>query len=320
MKIPLTPLKKAFTDRIRRYLTLKSMRQQDLARDMQVSNSAISQIMSGRMVPNMNQLKRMCEILGINESETQEMCDWLMQIRTGNEMEPVIPAGNDVLRTYRARRGVSISQLSKRTGVSIARLTELENNCNITPSLEDARRLASVLECNVEELIGACQQRRYIPETPYASRSFQEIREPVLPYTVRPPQSQFQPQGMLLPLIQINLLRDLFLQDPALSSLDTIETMLRVPQKLAGALAMVVADGELLGMSPDLELNILLGSNQAKIGSLVLYLSADNERFGLFRLTNAGLEDCLHAGQVVAVDMINVPLIPVMEITIRSKN
>ena len=58
----ITPLKKMFGERIRMYLVTNKIRQQELARRLSVSSSAVSQMLTGKIVPSMQQLDKICEV------------------------------------------------------------------------------------------------------------------------------------------------------------------------------------------------------------------------------------------------------------------
>jgi len=57
------------------------------------------------------------------------------------------------LRNLRSERGLSLSELSRRSGVSVSAIRQLEHGEN-SPSIRTVEKLARGLSCTVGELLG----------------------------------------------------------------------------------------------------------------------------------------------------------------------
>jgi XRE family transcriptional regulator, master regulator for biofilm formation len=58
------------------------------------------------------------------------------------------------IKDLRERKGYSLSELAKRSGVSKSYLSQIERNLQVNPSLQLLSKLAISLDCSVDELLG----------------------------------------------------------------------------------------------------------------------------------------------------------------------
>ena len=126
------------------------MRQLDLAEALDLSPSAVCQMLSGKISPNLKQLDVIMAKLSLDRSECAELRDCLSRIRSGDE-ELRSPL-NDFIRTSRTQRGLSIEQLAEMSAIPADTLMMLENSFNAQPTPTEAIRLAAIFDCNVSEL------------------------------------------------------------------------------------------------------------------------------------------------------------------------
>ena len=173
----ITELKKKLGALIRAHLKQSRLRQLDIAAALELSPSAISQMLSGRMVPSLAQLDMMCEKMALNRRQSAELRDCLARIRTG-ESDISSPL-NDFLKSARIRRGLSLRQLSDMTGIPAVDLKMLETRVGVRPNPSEAVRLSAVLDCDLAELWSSAPP----PAAPEFSHDG-ELREGV-PYLAR---------------------------------------------------------------------------------------------------------------------------------------
>ena len=143
-------LKKHFSTLLKGYVKRSQVRQLEIAKQLDISASAVSQMLSGRVVPNLKQLEEITLMLTLSRFECAELRDCLARIRSGDEglRSPL----NDFIRSSRIRSGLSLGQLSEMTGIPAEHLEMLENKLNVQPSPYEAVRLAAVFECNINDL------------------------------------------------------------------------------------------------------------------------------------------------------------------------
>ena len=132
----------------------------DIAVALGISPSAVSQMLSGRMTPNLKQLDVITRTLALERSECAELRDFLMRIRSGDEQlrSPL----NEFIKSSRIRCGLSVEQLSQISGIKLETLLMLENKLNVQPTPNEAVRLAAIFDCNLSELWQS------VPESPPA--------------------------------------------------------------------------------------------------------------------------------------------------------
>lgn len=147
-----TPLKQQFLHLLRDVMRRNGVRQADVARHLNMSASAMSQVMSGVMLPSQRRLDQMFEFLHPDLEEAEELQHMLYWLRSGRDS--LTSGSNRRLFMLRCRSGMSIRQLSESTGMTGARLRKLENAAGACPTSEEATKLAGALGCSTDELIG----------------------------------------------------------------------------------------------------------------------------------------------------------------------
>lgn len=147
---PVTDLKKHFGSLLKKYIRESSCRQVDIAAALELSPSAVSQMVSGRMCPNLKQLDVITRTLSLDRTACAELRDCLMRIRSGDDQmrSPL----NDFIKSERIRCGLTVEQLSQVCGIKQDTLIMLENKLNVQPTPWEAVRLAAIFNCNLSEL------------------------------------------------------------------------------------------------------------------------------------------------------------------------
>ena len=143
-------LKKHFGDQLKQCIKKSNVRQVDVAEALGLSPSAVSQMLSGRIVPKLGQLDVIMQLLSLDRCVCADLRDCLARIRSGDE-ELRSPL-NDFIKSSRTECGLSIAKLSEMSGIPEENLIMLENRLNIQPTPYEAVRLAAIFNCNVSEL------------------------------------------------------------------------------------------------------------------------------------------------------------------------
>ena len=143
-------LKEHFGCLLRGYIKAANIRQLDLAVALDLSPSAISQMLSGKMSPNLKQLDTIMEKLSLDRNACAELRDCLSRIRSGDEnlRSPL----NDFIKSARTKQGLSQENLSQMSGIPLENLVMLETRLNVQPTPDEAVRLAAIFKCSVSEL------------------------------------------------------------------------------------------------------------------------------------------------------------------------
>ncbi len=149
--MPITPLKTKFGKLIRDYLRDAEIRQNDLAARLQISGSAVSQMLHGKIVPNQQQLNVICELLELDRAQAYELQSMLSCIRTG--AENMRSPFNEVMFSLRCQRGLTHQQLANLSGIPASHLQVFENCFEAVPTLDEASKLAPILGCTPAALL-----------------------------------------------------------------------------------------------------------------------------------------------------------------------
>ena len=157
----ISPLKRQFGARLRELILASSVRQCVLAKALQISNSAVSQMLIGKIIPRHGQLKTFCEILHLTPDEELELSSMLLNIRNG--VSNLRSRFNQMFSSLRRERGISIEQLAKSSGIPAERLQLFENCYDVMPLIGEVNRLASELQCSPQDLLLAAGLGRTIP-------------------------------------------------------------------------------------------------------------------------------------------------------------
>ena len=146
----LSDLKIHFGNMLKKHIKDSKVRQLDIAAALELSASAVSQMLSGRIVPSMKQLDTMTRLLQLDRNVCAELRDCLMRIRSGDEYmrSPL----NDFIRSARIRCGLTVKQLAVMTGIPEENLNMLESCLNVQPTPHEAVRLSAIFGCSVNEL------------------------------------------------------------------------------------------------------------------------------------------------------------------------
>ena len=145
-----TDLKAQFCKQLKKYIKNAGVKQCELASALKMSASAVSQMLSGLIVPNVKQLDIIMEKIALDRVTCAVLRDYLIRIRSGEEdlRSPL----NDFIRDSRIKAGLSIEELSEQSGIPVEDLNNLENMLAMQPMPSEAARLAAVFNCDISEL------------------------------------------------------------------------------------------------------------------------------------------------------------------------
>lgn len=190
-----SPLRLQFGAKLRAMILKSPRKQCDLAKALDISNSAVSQMLIGKIIPRHTQLKVMCDLLALTRDEELELSSLLLNIRNG-ESNPR-SRFNQMFSAACRERGVTIPQLAVLTGVPSARLQLFENCFDAVPLLDEISRIAPVLNCTPEDMMLAAGLGR--PATDHSGSL--RISEPEAEYHA-------ENSAGLLPLIELSSLKN----------------------------------------------------------------------------------------------------------------
>lgn len=125
-------------------LQAAGLRQLDLAQHLQVSTSAVSQMLNGKTAPAAVHLDKIFQLLNCSRNQAFIMRDLLARIRSG--MHELRSPVNEFIKSTRKQHGLSLSRLSALTKIPVGELRILETCSTVIPSGEQIARLAEVLE------------------------------------------------------------------------------------------------------------------------------------------------------------------------------
>lgn len=114
---------------------------QELARRTQLSVSYLSEIERGTKTPSLKTLEKIAGSLNVPKSQLIEDTD-----------RAAISLG-ERLRLVREERGLSLSELAEKAGISPSYLSEIERD-NVYPAIHTLKLLANSLKVSVSSLIG----------------------------------------------------------------------------------------------------------------------------------------------------------------------
>ena len=145
-------LKQQFVRLLRDILIRSGVRQKDLVRHLGISASAMSQMLSGLLIPTPKRLDQMFELLRPRVEDAEKLQHMIYWLRSGRNR---MPSGmNRRLFMLRCQRGLSVSQLSAACGISEARLRRLERFPSVRMSVAEEAALAEVFGCSDGYLSG----------------------------------------------------------------------------------------------------------------------------------------------------------------------
>lgn len=131
-----------FSEKIKAHLKEAKVKQTLLSRKLQITPSAVSQMLKCNIVMSLKQLQTICEYINLSEKDTVELQTLLSSIRAGSV--DVITPFNRFVRDCRRRKGWHILKLSQECGISPIRLRSFEEDLNVSFTIEDAHKLAQV--------------------------------------------------------------------------------------------------------------------------------------------------------------------------------
>ena len=144
------PLKLKLGKLIKSGLQAAGLRQLDLAQHLQVSTSAVSQMLNGKTAPAAAHLDKIFQLLNCSRNQVFIMRDLLARIRSG--MHEFRSPVNEFIRSSRKERGLSMSKLAELSGIPVAELRILETCSTVLPSDEQLNSLAEILEFEDEDM------------------------------------------------------------------------------------------------------------------------------------------------------------------------
>ncbi|MDD5599226.1 MAG: helix-turn-helix transcriptional regulator, partial [Victivallaceae bacterium] len=144
------PLKLKLGKLIKSGLQAAGLRQLDLAQHLQISTSAVSQMLNGKTAPAAAHLDKIFQLLNCSRNQVFIMRDLLARIRSG--MHELRSPVNEFLRNARKERGLSLAKLASQSKIPVAELRILETCSTVTPSNEQIMALAEVLEFNDNDM------------------------------------------------------------------------------------------------------------------------------------------------------------------------
>lgn len=147
----ISPLKQQFGARLRALILASPVRQCELADALHISNSAISQMLTGKITPRHSQLQVISAKLGLSRDEELELSSMLLNIRNGESN--LRSRFNQMFSAARRERGISLEQLARLTGIQEGRLLLFETCYDVVPMLDEVNRLAPILQCSQQDML-----------------------------------------------------------------------------------------------------------------------------------------------------------------------
>lgn len=154
------PLKLELGKLIKSGLRASGLRQLDLAQHLQISASAISQMLNGKTAPATVHLDEIFQLLNYNSNQTFIMRDLLARIRSG--MYDLNSPVNEFINNARKESNLSLSKLAVLSQIPIGELRLLETCSTAVPSNEQVITLAEALRFdaeNIQQLIDELPQQ-----------------------------------------------------------------------------------------------------------------------------------------------------------------
>ncbi len=131
-----------FGEKIKYYLRRAKVKQLELAKLLDITPSAICQMIKCRILMNLKQLSTVGHFLELSEDEMLEMQVLLTNLRNGES--DLLTHFNRFMRKCRKDKGLSLTKLAQITGISAVRLRSFESDFNAYFTLEDAEKLSKV--------------------------------------------------------------------------------------------------------------------------------------------------------------------------------
>ena len=144
------PLKLKLGKLIKSGLQAAGLRQLDLAAHLQVSTSAVSQMLNGKTAPAATHLDKVFQLLNCSRNQVFIMRDLLARIRSG--MHELRSPVNEFIRASRKKCGLSMAKLAELSEISVAELRILETCSTVAPSNEQVMALTKILKFEEDDI------------------------------------------------------------------------------------------------------------------------------------------------------------------------
>lgn len=136
-------LKQQFLRALDAILRPSGVPRKELCRQLELSPSALSQILSGAMLPTQQRLDRLFELLHPSVAEAEKLQDMLLWLRAGYTHYPSV--FNRKLFLARCQSGMSLEALSSASDIPVNRLRRLERTAYAEPVPDEVFTLSFVL-------------------------------------------------------------------------------------------------------------------------------------------------------------------------------
>lgn len=137
-------LKEQFSRALRGVLQKSGVPRGELIRRLNVSASALSQMLNGSLLPTLQRLDRIIEVLRPPVQEAEKLQTMLLWLRSGVSHCP--SAFNRRLFMARCRRGLTLEQLASLSTFPLSRLRRLERTAYAEPTGDELLALSRLLE------------------------------------------------------------------------------------------------------------------------------------------------------------------------------
>ncbi|MCQ2352614.1 MAG: transcriptional regulator [Victivallaceae bacterium] len=158
-----TILTRAFGCELKAVLKKAGIRQKVLAHHLKMTPSAISQTVSGILVPSRENFDQIAILVG-DKADVSTLRDLWKRIRLGEK--EIRSAFNRALLQFRQRRRLSVVKLANLSGIPASRLRKLESDPEAFPDASEAEKLALILQCD----FGSYAASRGDQDEPYTPR------------------------------------------------------------------------------------------------------------------------------------------------------
>ena len=132
-------LRKELGLNLRQHLKKQRYHQVELAQKLRLTPSAVSQILSGKIVPTQEIFDRVVEFLALPCDETERLQALLLGIRAG--MHRMQSPLNRRIFSLRCQAGLSFDEIRTQCGISPQRMQKLENISSAVPSESEREAL-----------------------------------------------------------------------------------------------------------------------------------------------------------------------------------
>ncbi len=252
-------LRKELGNLIRKKIASSELRQIDLARELGITPAAVSQMLSGKITPNIIQLQKLSDKLNCTRSEYSRMQEMLANIKSRGRLG--LSYLNYELRRARTEKNWSIAELSRQTGITPNDIKLFENNPCLNPDRGELSALCSALGLDVNSFVPPVE---YPDNTPAA---VPPVREEPTPYGTR----------TRIPHLELKLLKSFH---PTLSSIDSfVGEYSRQPFSCSGKyfndkMFAISASCTELPLLKGLDVVLIAVMDYAKAGDIVLVYRA----------------------------------------------